>query len=160
MPRKRRRVTQWFKRGYSTPEMQLLRTVGVLRGYDKYKISRKVFEIVYSRIVFSSLKEYHKANTYLALTHYRQYLLSVYFQTVMTKINGYRCTPLSSAFKNPDDISTWSMNGLFAACLGLSFRKVSEENFALFRGIVENFGLDTARIRELSDRFPGERFSE
>jgi len=143
-----------FKRGYSTPEMQLLRTIGVLRGYDKYKIQRKIFEILYSKIVFSSLKEYHKANTYLALDHYRHYLLYVYFQTVMTKINGRKCTPLSSAFNNQSDVGNWSMNGLFVACLGLSFREVSDYHLALFSDIIDNFGLSITRIRELDAQFP------
>ena len=143
-----------FKRGYSTPEMQLLRTIGILRGYDKYKIQRKIFEILYSKIIFSSLKEYHKANTYIAMNHYRHYLLYVYFQTVMTKINGRKCTPLSSAFKNQSDVSNWSMNGLFVACLGLSFREVSDYNLELFSDIVQDFGLNTARIKELNEQFP------
>lgn len=143
-----------FKRGYSTPEMQLLRTVGILRGYDKYKIQRKIFEILYSKIIFSSLKEYHKANTFLALEHYRHYILYIYFQTVMTKINGIKCTPLSSAFKNQNDISNWSMNGLFIACLGLSFRKVSDYHLALFSDIIDQFGLNITRIKELNDQFP------
>jgi len=145
-----------FKRGYSTPEMQLLRTVGILRGYDKYKIQRKIFEILYSKIIFSSLKEYHKANTYLALNHYRHYLLYVYFQTVMTKINGRKCTPLSSAFKNRNDVSNWSMDGLFVACLGLSFREVSDYQLTLFSEIIDDFGLNVARIKELNDQYPDE----
>ena len=146
--------SQLFKRGYSTPEMQLLRTIGVLRGYDKYKFQRKIFEVLYSKIIFSSLKEYHKANTYLRLDHYRHYLLYVYFQTVMTKINGQQCTPLSSAFKNQSDVSNWSMDGLFVACLGLSFRKVSDYQLALFSGIIDAFGLSTTHIKELNDKFP------
>lgn len=145
---------QLFKRGFSTPEMQLIRTIGILRGYDKYKIQRKIFEVLYSKVIFSSLKEYHRANTYLELKHYRQYLLYIYFQTVMTKINGHRCVPLSSAFKTPDDISNWSMNGLFVACLGLSFRKVSDYNLSLFSDVIEDFGLNTTRIKELNDNFP------
>lgn len=154
-PQKLYRVgARLFKRGYSTPEMQLLRTIGILRGYDKYKIRRKIFEILYSKIVFSSLKEYHKANTYLALDHYRHYLLYVYFQTVMTKINGRKCTPLSSAFNNQSDISNWSMNGLFVACLGLSFREVSDYHLALFSDIIDDFGLSITRIKELNAQFP------
>ena len=143
-----------FRRGYSTPEMQLLRTVGIVRCYDKYKIQRKIFEILYSKIFFSSLKEYHKANTYLALDNYRHYLLYVYFQTVMTKINGRKCAPLSSAFDNQSDVGNWSMNGLFVACLGLSFREVSDYHLALFSDIIDDFGLSITRIKELSDRFP------
>lgn len=150
--------SQLFKRGYSTPEMQLLRTVGILRGYDKYKIQRKIFEILYSKIIFSSLKEYHKANTYLALDYYRHYLLYVYFQTVMTKINGHRCTPLSSAFENQSDVSNWSMNGLFVACLGLSFREVSDYHLALFSDIIDDFELDTECIKKLYNNYPNKLF--
>lgn len=146
--------SQLFKRGYSTPEMQLLRTVGILRGYEKYKIQRKIFEILYSKIIFSSLMEYHRANTFLRLDHYRHYLLYVYFQTVMTKINGQKCTPLSSAFKNQSDVSNWSMDGLFIACLGLSFREVSNYHLALFSDVIDAFGLNTTHIKELNDSFP------
>lgn len=146
--------SQLFIRGYSTPEMQLLRTVGILRGYDKYKIKRKIFEVLYSKIIFSSLKRYHEANTYLTLNHYRHYLLYVYFQTVMTKIHEQRCTPLSSAFSDPNDVSNWSMNGLFVVCLGLSFREVSDVQLNLFHDIIDDFGLSIARIKELNKQFP------
>lgn len=147
-----------ISRGYSTPEMQLLRSVGIVRGYDKYKISRKIFEVVYAKIFFSSLKEFHQANTYLTLKHYREYLLYVYFQTVMTKINGQKCTPLSSAFQNEKDVSNWSMNGLFVACLGLSFREVNDRSLELFHDIIEKYGLDVSRIRELNRKYPAEKF--
>lgn len=141
------------KRGYSTPEMQLIRTIGIERGYDKYKISRKAFEVIYGKIFFASFKEYHRANTYLELDHYRHYLLYTYVQTVMTKIKGVRCSPLSSAFIN-SDIRNWSMEGLFIACLGLSFRRVNDKNLLLYGEIIARFGLDEARIKELNESYP------
>lgn len=144
-------------RGYSTPEMQLLRTIGVVRGYEKYKFQRKVFEILYSKIFFASLKEYHKANTYLSLDHYRQYLLSVYFQTVLTRIHGSYCRPFSSAFEDKLDICSWSLDGFFVACLGLSFREVSDYNLNLFDGIIKEFGLSRSRIKKIYARYPSER---
>lgn len=144
-------------RGYSTPEMQLLRTIGVARGYEKYKFQRKVFEVLYSKIFFASLKEYHKANTYLSFEHYRQYLLYVYFQTVLTKINGSYCRPLSAAFENPNDICSWSLDGFFVACLGLSFREVSDKNLALFDDIIKKFGLSPAHIKEIYKHYPSAR---
>lgn len=119
-------LTWFLSRGHSTPEMQLLRTIGITRGYDKYKIQRKIFEILYGKIFFTSLKEYHQANSYLKLEHYRHYLLYIYFQPVMTKLKGKKYTPLSSVFQNNEDINNWSMNGLFIACLGLSFRSVND----------------------------------
>ncbi len=144
----------FLSRGHSTPEMQLLRTIGIVRGYDKYKIRRKVYEIVYSKIFFSSLKEYHKANTYSDLKYYRHYLLYIYFRTVLTKINRKICSPLSSAFQNESDMSNWSMNGLFVACLGLSFRPVNDYNLALFGDIIAKFDLDPQQIKEMSDNYP------
>lgn len=143
-----------LSRGYSTPEMQLLRTLGVLRGYEEYKYQRKIFEILYSKIIFSSLKEYHQSNTYMQLEHYRHYLLYIYLRTVMTKINGQRCAPLSSAFADPDNIVHWSMNGLFVACLGLSFRQVSDYQLKLYQDVINTFGLDKDSIKELSAQFP------
>lgn len=143
-----------LSRGYSTPEMQLLRTLGVIRGYEEHKYQRKIFEVLYSKIFFASLKEYHQSNTYSPLEHYRHYLLQVYLQTVMTKINDRRCAPLSSAFSDPKNIAQWSMDGLFVACLGLSFREVSDYHLALYRDIIDRFDLDKDRIKELSAKFP------
>lgn len=150
--------TRFMSRGHSTPEMQLLRTIGITRGYDKYKIQRKIFEIVYGKIFFTSLKEYHQANTYLELEHYRHYLLYIYFQTVMTKLKGKKYTPLASVFENDKDISNWSMNGLFIACLGLSFQSISDSSLEHFDHIIQEFSLDVGHIKELNENFPEAKF--
>ena len=42
------------------------------------------------------------------------------------------------------------MNGLFIACLGLSFREVSDAQLALFYDIINNFGLNIEHIKELN----------
>lgn len=145
-----------FNRGFSTPEMQLLRTIGIVRGYDKYKFHRKIYEIVYSKIFFASLKQYHASNTYLPLHHYRHYLLSVYFDTVLIKIHGKKYTPFSSVFEN-DNISTWSMEGLFIACLGLSFQNISDSTLRKYASIIDLYGLDKDRILKISNAFPEEK---
>ena len=49
------------------------------------------------------------------------------------------------------------MNGLFIACLGLSFREVSDAQLALFYDIINNFGLNIERIKELNKQFPIKR---
>ena len=46
------------------------------------------------------------------------------------------------------------MNGLFIACLGLNFRKVSDYNLALFSDIINDFGLSITRIKKLNAQFP------
>lgn len=140
-------------RGHSTPEMQLLRTIAVARGFEEHPFKRKIFEIVYSKIFFSALKEYHESNTYLDMDNYRHYLLYIYLNTVMTKIDGIRYTPFSSAFKD-NKIENWSMEGLFAACLGLSFREASDYQLELFGHIIERFELDPNLIKRLYYNFP------
>lgn len=148
-----------FSRGYSTPEMQLIRTLGVARGYDSHKFQRKAFEIVYSYVFFSSLKFYHEANSFLELRRYREYILYIYLHTVLTKIKGKRYFPLSSVFADPEDIGGWSLEGLFIACLGLSFRQVTPEAFERYAGIIDRFSLDKEKILRLSQSFPEEKLS-
>lgn len=156
--RKKEQEKSWrpkfAKRGYSNPEMQLIRTIGVLRGYDKYKITRKIFEVLYSHIFFGSLKKYHEANSYLPLHNYRQYLLFVYCQTVVTRINKTRIFPLASAFENTKDVGNWSMEACFVAFLGLNFRTVNNSNLHLYEDIIEEFGLDKEEIVRINSEFP------
>ncbi|MEL7624671.1 MAG: hypothetical protein AAGU12_13975 [Clostridiales bacterium] len=145
-------------RGFSTPEMQLLRTIGIARGYDRHKIKRKIYEIVYSKILFTSLKSYHQANSYLSLKYYRHYLLFVYFQAVLTKIKGKRYMPLSTTFSDPKGVQNWSLNGLFIACLGLSFKEVSDHTLMLHDDIIQQFKLNPQCIRQLNAGFPETKF--
>ena len=147
-----------YGRGYSTPEMQLLRTIGIARGYDRYKFRRKIYEILYSKILFSSLKTFHQANTYLELNYYREYILWIYFKAVLSKIKGVKYFPLSTAFQNCDDIANWSLNGLFIVCLGLSFRDVTTETLDIFDNIIQKFNLSRDEIIMLYEMFPEHKF--
>lgn len=46
------------------------------------------------------------------------------------------------------------MNGLFVACLGLSFREVNDYHLELFAQIINKYNLDSEQIKMLSDRYP------
>lgn len=144
-------------RGYSTPEMQLLRTVGIARGYERYKLRRKVYEVLYSKIFFTSLKDYHRANSFVELSHYRDYILWIYTQNVLTVINGTRCQTLSGAFAGGADVESWSLEGMFVACLGLSFRPATEETLELYSDVIAAFGLDREKILRIYRRFPRQK---
>lgn len=137
------------KRGYSTPEMQLLRNLAVVRGYDKHKFSRKIYEILYSKILFSSLKSFYERNTYRGLEHYRHYLLYVYVHTVPVRIHKRKYTPMVSVFKNRN-FWEWTDEAMFVACLGLCFRDVSETTLQIYDGIIQDFLLDERQIRSIS----------
>ena len=145
-------IAKAIGRGYSTPEMQLIRTVGVLRGYEKYKYSRKVYEAVYSKIFLSSLYDYQKNNFGESVEHFRSYVLEVYFKTVLSKVKDARYFPLSSAFKNADAIEDWPMEALFVLCLGLSFRETNDYHISLYRSVVDEFSLDEDKIQEYADK--------
>ena len=146
-----RRLKRLLGRGYSTPEMQLIRTIGVEKGYDKYKIRRKVFEILYAKILLGSLKQYNKENSALEVTHFRDYILDVYLKNVITIINGERFAKFSNAFDEPGDVSLWPPEGMFIACLGLNFRGVTEENILLYADVIEEFDLDEEKIRDYGE---------
>lgn len=126
-------------RGYSTPEKQLIRTIGVERGYDKHKFQRKFYEIIYSKIIFSSLKDYHQANSCIQIKRFREYLLYIYFKSVQTKINGIRYQHFNTAFNESEDITKWSLEGVFIACMGLSFREINEKNLNVNGEIIDRF---------------------
>ncbi len=146
----------FFKRGHSTPEMQLLRTIGIVRGYDKYIIQRKAFEVICSKTYFSSLMEYYKYNAHIGFAHYRHYLLYIYFQNVAVKIKRKSYSPLCSLFEGGiSSIADWSMEQLFIACLGLGWREVNERNLDKYSAIIERFSLDRDKIISLNESFDG-----
>lgn len=144
-------------RGYSTPEMQLLRTVGIARGYEHYKLRRKVYEVLYSKIFFTSLRDYHQANSFAGLSHYRDYILWIYTQSVLTVINETRCPTFSGAFPDGTDVESWSLEGMFVACLGLSFRPATERTLELYSDVIAAFDLDRAKILRAYRRFPRQK---
>lgn len=135
-------------RGYSTPEMQLIRTIGVERGYEKHKYARKLFEIVYSHILFSSLRQYQRDNSGPGLAHFRQYILDVYLKNVLTKINDRRISKLNTIFEKPKDVSVWPMEALFVACLGLSFRPIVDSQIYSYENVISKYNLDINKIRK------------
>ena len=138
----------FYRRGYSTPEMQLIRTVGVIRGYDKHRITRKIYEIIYSHVFFSSLRQYQVDNSGPALVHFREFILDTYMKNVLTIINGHRFTTFNSVFENQNSIETWPLEGLFIACLGLNFRPVTWSNIMLYYDIVEKYKLNPQKMFE------------
>ena len=98
-------------RGYSTLPMQLIRSLGIKRGYN-YKYRRKIFEL--DKV---ANREYIK-----------QYFLYIYFHKVNTFLGDATFSKFLNAFdmqynaKNKKDIYDCSNEGIFIACMGLSKR--------------------------------------
>lgn len=139
-----------ISRGYSTPEMQLIRTAGVKRGYDKYKYQRKIYEIIYSKIILSSLYTFQLYNSGTDLSFFRSYVFDVYLHTVLSKVDKARFYPLCSAFEDKD-VESWPLEALFVLCLGLSFKLVNEETIKLYQKVILQYGLNIEKIKEYNE---------
>ncbi len=131
-------------RGYSTLEMQLIRNIAIINGYDECVIRRKIFELVYSTIFFSSLKNYYAKTTRYGMTHFKEYLLYVYCHNVLSKVGKQK--KLFSQFFEEKDIAKWDKEKMLAVCVGLSFRKITNDNIEKYENIINLHGLNREKI--------------
>ena len=67
-------------RGYSTIPMQLVRSLGIKRGYN-YKYRRKIFEILYSRMFFKGIERMFNEDKVTQRQYFKEYLLYIYIFT-------------------------------------------------------------------------------
>ena len=139
-----------FCRGYSTIEMQLIRTLGVKSGYEKCVIKRKIFEVVFAHLIFNSLFNYYNFNRE-SVERYKIWILLNYINYVRVKINGKifcrtsNKSSLELAF-GKDMIHT-SSEEFFVWCLGLScIDKIGEKVVGWYDPIIEQYGLDKQSV--------------
>lgn len=137
-------------RGYSTIEMQLVRSICIESGYNKL-LSRKVFEILYTKIIFNSLQDYYKKNNYVNNERFREYLLIIYFSNVRTKINGTIYSNMTKYLG--EDVSNWTKNKFYIACLGLPYQTFTKHYiFDTHQNIIIKYSLDTKFIETELER--------
>ena len=122
-----------YWRGYSTIEMQLIRTVGLDVGSWKHICKRKIFELVYAQIVFNSYIRLYRNDKNLA-SNYKRWILASYVANVSVGFGNKRLFPvfcdgvlekntLSQLFNTEKDglqsFSSVSDEHFFIWCLGL-----------------------------------------
>ncbi len=135
-------------RGYSTLEMQLVRIIAVKSDYRKNIFRRKIYELVFTRVFFSSLRQEYEKYIYLNRNNFKEYLLYVYCKNVTTVIDGKRI-PMVKYFNNQKNIAEWELEKMFIACMGLSGRVLSKENLHLYDDIIKKFGLNKQKLTYL-----------
>lgn len=136
-------------RGYSTIPMQLIRSLGIRRGYN-YKYRRKIFEILYSRMFFCGIERMFKEDQVANREHVKHYYLYIYFHKVNTFLGDATFSKFLNAFdmqygkKNKKDIYDFSNEGIFIACMGLSKRAsiINECNVEYYTNLVSGVDLD------------------
>jgi len=137
-------------RGYSTLEMQYIRTIGILSARNKFVIRRKLFEIIYSKIFFQSVKEYYINNDYNKKNYYKEYLLYQYLQVTFTKINGVPFESFAKAFKK-EKMSQWNINSVAVAVLGMNSNGIYPKRLELYKSIFEEYNVDANKVLKLAN---------
>lgn len=136
-------------RGYSTIPMQLVRSLGIKRGYN-YKYRRKIFEILYSRMFFKGIERMLNEDQVAQKQYFKKYLLYIYFHKVNTFLGDATFSKFLNAFdmkynkKNNKDIYDCSNEGIFIACMGLSKRAtyITKENIDYYLQSIDNVELN------------------
>lgn len=136
-------------RGYSTIPMQLVRSLGIKRGYN-YKYRRKIFEILYSRMFFKGIERVLNEDQVAQKQYFKKYLLYIYFHKVNTFLGDATFSKFLNAFdmkynkKNNKDIYDCSNEGIFIACMGLSKRAtyITKENIDYYLQSIDNVELN------------------
>lgn len=138
-------------RGYSTIPMQLIRSIGIKRGYN-YKYRRKIFEIIYSRMFFKGIERMLYEDQVAQRQYFKKYLLYIYFHKVNTFLGNATFSKFLNAFdmkynkRNEKDIYDCTNEGIFIACMGLSKRadNITRDNIDYYLQ-----GMDVALDSEL-----------
>lgn len=135
-------------RGYSTLEMQLIRILTVNSDYKKHIIRRKIYELIYTTVFFSSLKDEYERHIYPNCCHFREYLLYVYCNNVTTVVDGKRQL-MVDYFDKEKDVSKWELEKMLIACIGLNGRVLRADNMFLYDDIIDEYNLSRKRLLEL-----------
>lgn len=146
-------------RGYSTIPMQLVRSLGIKRGYN-YKYRRKIFEILYSRMFFKGIERMFNEDKVTQRKYFKEYLLYIYFHKVNTFLGDATFSKFLNAFdmkynrKNEKDIYDCTNEGIFIACMGLSKRatNITPENIDYYLQNIENVQLDAEIICDMVEK--------
>ena len=130
-------------RGYSTIEMQLMRTIAIKEGYG-YTFRRKTFEIIYSKLVLDSLCKYYK--TCNCNTRY----FKDYMNTAKNMVDN------SDVLKNiREKIKTnkdYTKEELFILTLSFSGKLKRENVFQLYNEKIKSLNLDINQLINLRNR--------
>lgn len=145
----RKKEVKRVMRGYSTIEMQIIRTIGVLEGYDEHIFRRKIFEFLYSYLFLKSLKNYY-ADCDCDISKYKDYLLYIYINIAPVLIRGGR-KGLEKKYnkKIKKDISSFNSEELFLLILTFSGKIKWSNVIELYDNVIEELSLNKKELKRL-----------
>lgn len=147
-------------RGFSTIPMQLVRSLGIKKGYS-YTYRRKIYEFLYSKMFFDGLRDYYKTYKYENMSNFKDYLIYIYFHTVNTFLGTTWYPHFLEAFEdnasNSDskDIYECSNEGIFIACMGLSKSvvRINQEKIDYLLSNIQGVDLDRNKILQMLENY-------
>lgn len=160
-------LRRYLNRGYSTIEMQLIRTYGVVSGYEKTYI-RKIYELIYANIFFKSY--YRKSNYYHYLEEDEEIKYRIpyaYLNSVRTFINGkifknirgyykyIRNIPRGQKLSKGEEnhiVYNLSIEEIFIFILGLSKKKINNDIMIKYSHYIEKYDLNVNKLEVIINK--------
>lgn len=133
-----------FKRGYSTLEMQLIKQLSVLSDYESHKIIRKIYELVYIKVILNSIKNFRGFED---TDNFKRYLLYIYFDKVSLRVNDVYYRNFYEYIG--EDFSKWDKEKFFIACCAVRQQKDTLARVEAFSCLAEEYGVDMKKVYEL-----------
>lgn len=133
-------------RGYSTIEMQLLKTLAIKNGY-RYIIRRKMYEIIYSKLFFKNLKLYYEECGY-DVNQFKDYILYLYVRSAPC-LNKGREKQVNNILGPRKKIEDYSKEKLFALTLCFSGKIKWPNVLEIYRETIETYNLNVEDMKKL-----------
>ena len=133
-------------RGYSTIEMQLLRTLAIEEGYG-YTIRRKIYEILYARLFWKNLRQYYEKYN-CDVKPYKRFLLYLYLRTAPC-LNIGRDKQVARKIKPRSEILEYTREELFVLTLCFSGKVKRQNVLEIYEDIIDILNLDRMKVEKI-----------
>lgn len=142
-------------RGYSTIEMQLLRTIGLKHGYS-CEFKRKIYEILYSRLILNSIQRAIVRDG-LPIVNFKYWIFLNYINNVRVKIGGIIYVPIKNESTSIQifnkDFDKLTKEEFFIWCIGLTgINQIGPNAINARDSYIEKFNLDKRGIYKILNR--------
>ena len=131
-------------RGCSTLEMQLLRNIGIEKGYDKCVIRRKFFEFFYTYLFFNGLKSYYDNTQNNKRKEFKKFILYIYLHSIKLNMFGNEFKSIDMLFEQ-DRVEEWDIDKFYVAILSLTGAPVTQKRMVLYPDVINRAGINLDR---------------
>lgn len=131
-------------RGCSTLEMQLIRNIGIKKGYKKCVIRRKIYEFFYTYLFFNGLKSYYENTQNNKKKEFKKFILYVYLHSIKLSLFGNEFKTIDKLFVS-EKVSEWDIDEFYVAILSLTGASVTPKRMVLYPHAVIRNGIDLNR---------------